>query len=76
MAGKPRFRKRKKMNPFAGDNMKKINYKNVEVLRKCVTDRGKNLQRRVFGTIAVEHRKETIEIMRARQLALLPYTAE
>ncbi len=76
MAGKPRFRKRKKMNPFAGDNMKKINYKNVEVLRKCVTDRGKILPRRVLGTTAVAQRKVTIEIKRARQLALLPYTAE
>jgi len=70
---KRRGRRRRKVNQFAGDNIKKINYKDVNMLKRFVSDRGKILPRRVTGNSAKAQRKLTIAIKRARHLALLPY---
>ncbi|HEY8364206.1 MAG TPA: 30S ribosomal protein S18 [Haloplasmataceae bacterium] len=53
-----------------------IDYKNVELLRKYVSDRGKILPRRVMGTCSKHQRELTIAIKRARHLALLPFTRD
>lgn len=73
---KRRGRRRRKVNQFAGDNIKKIDYKDVNMLKRFVSDRGKILPRRVTGNSAKAQRKLTIAIKRARHLALLPYTQE
>lgn len=73
---KKRGRRRRKVNQFAGDNIKKIDYKDVNMLKRFISERGKILPRRVTGNSAKAQRKLTIAIKRARHLALLPYTQE
>lgn len=50
-----------------------IDYKNVDLLRKFITERGKVLPRRVTGLTAKQQRDLTTAIKRARILALLPF---
>ena len=69
-------RPRKKVCMFCVDRAEKIDYKDVAKLRKCMTERGKILPRRVTGTCAAHQRELTSAIKRARHIALLPYTAE
>jgi len=51
-----------------------IDYKNVELLTRYMSSRGKILSRRISGTCAKHQRKVSREIKRARFLNLLPYT--
>ena len=73
---KPFRRPRKKVCAFCVERAETIDYKNVEKLRKYVSDKGKILPRRVTGTCAQHQRKVTEAIQRARHIALLPYTVE
>ncbi len=50
-----------------------IDYKDVDLLRKFVTERGKILPRRITGLTAQQQRSLTLAIKRARILALLPF---
>lgn len=50
-----------------------IDYKDVDLLRKFITERGKILPRRISGLTAKQQRDLTVAIKRARMLALLPY---
>ncbi|BAU41366.1 MULTISPECIES: 30S ribosomal protein S18 [Thermoleptolyngbya] len=50
-----------------------IDYKDVELLRKFITERGKILPRRITGLTAKQQRDLTQSIKRARLLALLPF---
>jgi small subunit ribosomal protein S18 len=50
-----------------------IDYKDVELLRKFITERGKILPRRITGLTAKQQRDLTIAVKRARILALLPF---
>lgn len=52
---------------------KEVNYKNVDVLRKFINERGKILPRRVTGTCAKHQRCVAEEIKKARIIALLPF---
>lgn len=69
-------RRRRKINQFAGDNIKKINYKDVATLRKFISERGKILPRRITGNCAKHQRALTVAIKRARHIALMPYTTD
>lgn len=69
-------RRRKKVDPFVGDNIKNIDYKDVDTLKKYISERGKILPRRVTGISAKAQRKITLAVKRARIIALLPYTVE
>lgn len=71
-----RFRSRKKACHFCLEKGKKIDYKDVQTLKKFISDRGKILPRRVTGACAKDQRKITNAIKRARQVALLPYTVD
>ena len=71
-----RFKPRKKICAFCADKSKEIDYKDINNLKKHITDRGKILPRRVSGNCAKHQRELTIAIKRARQVALLPYNAE
>ena len=51
-------------------------YKDVNKLRKFVTERGKILPRRISGTCAKHQRELTSSIKRSRNIALLPFTTE
>lgn len=72
---KKTFTKRKKVCRFSSDPNFVLDYKNPRVLSMFVTERGKIIPRRITGTSAAYHRALTIAIKRARQLALLPYSA-
>ncbi|MGI6746774.1 MAG: 30S ribosomal protein S18 [Anaerovoracaceae bacterium] len=68
--------RRKKVCQFCADKTETIDYKDVDKLRKYITDRGKILPKRITGTCAVHQREVTKAIKRARIVALLPYTAD
>lgn len=51
-----------------------IDYKNIELLTRYVSSRGKILSRRISGNCAKHQRKVTCEIKRARFLNLIPYS--
>jgi small subunit ribosomal protein S18 len=52
----------------------KIDYKNPQILRSFVTDRGKMIPRRITGASARQQRVISTALRRARMLALLPFT--
>ncbi|MCK6604669.1 MAG: 30S ribosomal protein S18 [Ignavibacteriaceae bacterium] len=56
--------------------IKYIDYKDVKLLQKFITEQGKIIPRRITGTSAKNHRELTMAIKRARQMALLPYVAD
>ena len=68
--------RRKKVCQFCADKAEVIDYKDVEKLKKYVTERGKILPKRITGTCAIHQREVTKAIKRARIVALLPYTAD
>jgi small subunit ribosomal protein S18 len=72
---RPMFRRRK-VCKFCSDKIDDINYKDVRLLMPFVPERAKILPRRISGTCALHQRKLRTALMRARQLALIPYTAE
>ena len=72
---RPMFRRRK-VCKFCADKIDDINYKDVKLLSPFVPERAKILPRRISGTCAMHQRKLRTAIMRARQLALIPYTSE
>jgi small subunit ribosomal protein S18 len=53
----------------------KIDYKDAKALRPFITERGKILPRRISGNCATHQRKVCVAINRARNLAILPFTA-
>jgi small subunit ribosomal protein S18 len=65
---------KKKSCRFCEDKKLKIDYKDCQVLKDYITDRGKILPRRITGTCSRHQRDLAIEIKRARMIALLPFT--
>jgi small subunit ribosomal protein S18 len=68
--------KRRKRCQFCVDKGKVIDYKDVDNLKKYISERGKILHRRVTKNCAKHQRMMTKAIKQARNLALLPYTVE
>ncbi|MGG1314101.1 MULTISPECIES: 30S ribosomal protein S18 [Cohnella] len=68
--------KRRKVCYFTVNKITHIDYKDLDLLRKFISERGKILPRRVTGTKAKYQRMLTVAVKRARQMALLPYTTE
>lgn len=73
--GKPK-RSSRKVCQFCVDKTDYIDYKEVSRLRRFISERGKILPRRLTGTCARHQRTLTDALERARQIALLPYTAD
>jgi small subunit ribosomal protein S18 len=69
-------RVRRKVCNFCVDHIDEVDYKNATRLRKFISDRGKILPRRTTGTCAGHQRILSHAIKRAREIALLPFTAE
>ena len=65
---------KKKYCYFKENGITEIDYKDVKLLRRFITDQGKIMPRRVTGTSAKMHRKLVKEIKRARNIALMPFT--
>ena len=71
-ARRPFFR-RKKTCPFSGDNAPKIDYKDVKLLQRYISERGKIVPSRITAVSAKKQRELARAIKRARFLGLLPY---
>ena len=76
MAFKKQRMGRKKVCYFTKNNIKTIDYKDVDLLKKFISPNGKIIPRRVTGTSAKYQRMLAVAIKRASQMALLPYVAD
>jgi len=76
MARRPGGKRRRKVCYFTSNHITHIDYKDVELLKRFISERGKILPRRVTGTSAKNQRKVTTAIKRARIMALLPFVTE
>ncbi len=67
-------RTKKKVCIFCKEHIEWVDYKDVNLLRRFMSDRGKIRARRVSGNCAQHQRDVAVAIKTARELALLPYT--
>jgi small subunit ribosomal protein S18 len=74
-ARRPFFR-RKKTCPFSGDNAPKIDYKDVKLLQRFISERGKIVPSRITAVSNKKQRLLANAIKRARFMALLPYVVK
>lgn len=70
------FLRRRKTCPFSGDNAPKIDYKDVRLLQRYVSERGKIVPSRISAVSSRKQRELAAAIKRARFLALLPYSVK
>ena len=66
---------KKKPNPLMSAEIEYIDYKDINLLRKFISDRGKIRARRVTGVSSQQQRQLAKAIKNAREMALLPYTS-
>ncbi len=66
----------KKFCRFTQNKVKYIDYKDVKMLQKYVTEQGKVIPKRITGTSSKYQRELSIAIKRARHMALLPYVSD
>lgn len=66
---------KKKPNPLKTAKVTEIDYKDIALLRKFISDRGKIRSRRITGVTVQEQRKIARAIKNAREMALLPYSS-
>ena len=69
-------RRRKKVCYFCANHVDYIDYKDVELLKRYISEKGKILPRRVTGTCAKHQRTLTVAIKRARIMGLLPFVSD
>ncbi len=74
-ARRPFFR-RKKTCPFSGANAPKIDYKDVKLLQRFISERGKIVPSRITAVSTSKQRLLANAIKRARFMALLPYVVK
>lgn len=72
---KPFFH-RNKLCPFLGKDAPKIDYKDVKLLKRYISERGRIIPSRITNVSAKSQRKLAVAIKRARFLALLPYVVK
>ncbi len=70
---RPSFFRRRKSCPFAGPNAPKIDYKDVKLLSRFTSERGKIVPSRITAVSAKKQRELAKAIKKARFLALMPY---
>ena len=71
--GRRPFHRRRKSCPFTGKNAPKIDYKDVKLLSRFISERGKIVPSRITAVSAKKQRELAQAIKRARNLALLPF---
>ena len=69
-------RRRRKVDYIAANHIDYVDYKDVDLLKRFISERGKILPRRVTGTSAKNQREVANAIKRARIMGLLPFVAE
>jgi small subunit ribosomal protein S18 len=74
-ARRPFFRRRK-VCPFSGSDAPPIDYKDVKLLQRYISERGKIVPSRITAVSAKKQRELARAIKRARYLALLPYVVK
>ena len=67
------FMRRRKSCPFSGENAPKIDYKDVKLLQRYISERGKIVPSRITAVSSKKQRELARAIKRARYLGLLPY---
>ncbi len=75
MQNKPFFR-RKKSCPFSGSDSQEIDYKDIKLLQRYISERGKIVPSRITAVSNKKQREMARAIKRARYLALLPYAVK
>lgn len=70
------FFRRRKTCPFSGENGIPIDYKDVRLLGRFVSERGKIIPSRISAVSIKKQRELTVAIKRARFLALMPFVSE
>ncbi len=76
MINKKRGRRKKRVCAFCADKINSIDHKDVNKLKRYISERGKILPRRITGSCAKHQRTLTIAIKRSRHIALMPYTQD
>ena len=66
--------KRKKLDPLASNKIETVDYKDLAVLRKFISENGKILPARITGCSRANQRMITKAIKRARAIGLLPFS--
>lgn len=66
---------KRKICVFCKERIEHVDYKDVSMLRKFVSDRGKIRSRRVSGNCSQHQRDVAVAVKNAREMALLPYTS-
>ena len=74
--GRRAFLRRRKVCPFSGEGAPKIDYKDVKLLQRYVSERGKIVPSRITAVSAKKQRELAKAIKRARFLALLPHVVK
>ncbi|WP_370949257.1 30S ribosomal protein S18 [Amycolatopsis sp. cg5] len=64
---------KRKQNPLIAEGVSEVDWKDVNLLRKFISDRGKIRARRVTGLTPQQQKQVAVAIKNAREMALLPY---
>ena len=73
-AGRRPFYRRRKVCRFCADQTVVLDYKNPQILKNFITDRGKLVPRRISGNCAKHQRALGVAVRRSRMIALIPFT--
>jgi small subunit ribosomal protein S18 len=76
MTNKQNFFKKKKGCPFSGEDAMVIDYKDVKLLSRYISEKGKIIPSRITNVSAKKQRELARAIKRARYIALLPFVAD
>jgi small subunit ribosomal protein S18 len=71
---RPEPGRRPKKNPLITAGVEKVDYKDINLLRTFISDRGKIRSRRVTGLTRQQQRQVAVAVKNAREMALLPFT--
>lgn len=74
--GRKVFFRRKKSCPLSGPNAPKVDYKDIKLLQRFISERGKIMPSRITSVSQKKQRELSQAIKRARNLALLPFVAQ
>ena len=76
ISGRKPFFRRHKSCPFSGPDAPKIDYKDVKLLQRFISERGKIVPRRITAVSSKKQRELSQAIKRARNVALLPFSVD